>query len=98
MQSTQHDKMFMVTRPDAAKPIATGNRLAVGAPALSATVSELLPGMALSPDSKVIMQKLTEQDQSHVLEMFKGRQSLRVYNERQSAAVDIYLISGARGL
>lgn len=96
MQSNQREKMFMVHCSAGATPTVTGSRLAVGPDALREAVGEFIT--AFSPESRNLMRMLIEQDQAHLLEMFQGKPYRTVHNSRQTQHVDIYLITGARGL
>lgn len=96
MQSKKVEKMFMVHCVDAAQRTSTGSRLAVGSDALHETVSEFIPD--LSAESKEVMRGLLEQDQQHVLDMFLAKSYRSLYSSGGKHMLQIYLISGARGI
>lgn len=68
-----------------------GNRLVVGTPTLGEYIKEKLGDF--SSGSKETMRGIIEQDEEHVLDMFRGRERIVVYSGNESKRATIRLIS-----
>lgn len=91
MKITSVKQTFMVHVPGDVGVTDFGNRLVEGTQALGAYVKEKLE--TLSAGSKETMRGIIEQDEGHVMAMFRGRERIDIYNESERQRVVIRLIT-----
>lgn len=82
--------LFMVHVNGERSPTDSGNRLVQGQAMLADYVNQTLG--KLTETSKNRMRGLTEQDEPHVIEMFRGNSNLSVYDEVERRSMAIYWI------
>lgn len=91
MKISKAKKMYLVTVSGDISPDDNGNRLVTGNDVLGAYVHEKLEDF--SSDSKETMRSILEQDETHVMEMFRGRVCLEIYSANERKRVSIRLVN-----
>lgn len=82
--------LFMVHVNGERSPTDSGNRLIQGQALLASYINQTLG--KLTETSRNRMRALTEQDEPHVMELFKGNANLSVYDEGERRSAAIYWI------